>query len=200
MRRILAVLACLCVPASAAAAQWREVAHPYDVKRIETLSNAVSQGNAEAEGFGSGYDQAVVTQLMNAPAGPFDEAMAVGDWRCRTIKVGGNFVQIVLYGWFDCRILREGSALMVEKRTGSQNFKGRLYADGPNRQILLAGGFYGYEPQRAYQAQDSTDGKSSDNRDKVAVAEMLGPDWLRFTFPWPARESTYDIIEFRRDG
>lgn len=191
----------MAIPAAtiAMAAEWRETAHAYDVERIETLDAAIAQGNDEAEGHGSGYEQAVAIQFINAPVGTFDDQAAIGAWQCRTIKVGGSLARLVVYDWFKCRITRDSGGLVVEKLTGSQNFKGRLYTDGPNRRILLAGGFYGYEEPRAYQAPDSADGKSPDNRDKVAVAEMLGPDWLRFTFPWPARESTYDIIEFRRD-
>lgn len=195
----LAIVLAVSAVASAKAAEWRDTAHAYDVKRIETLDAAIAQGNNEAHGYGSGYEQAVAIQFINAPTGPFDGDAAIGTWQCRTIKVGGSLARLVVYDWFKCRITRDSGALVVEKLTGSQNFKGRLYADGPNRRILLAGGYYGYEEPRTYQASDSADGKSPDNRDKVAVAEMLGPDWLRFTFPWPARESTYDIIEFRRD-
>jgi len=194
----LAVFVCLAVPALASD-DWRSIAHSYDVLRIDTLADAVMQGDAEARGKGSGYEQAVVTYLMAAPSGPFETPGLAGDWQCRTIKVGGPFAGLVVYDWFKCRISQSAGGIDVEKVTGSQNFAGQLYRDSDDRMVLLAGGFYGYEGKRAYQAADSADGKSPDNRDKVAIAEMLGPDWLRFVFPYPARESTYDIIEFRRD-
>ena len=201
MRFLSAVIAIFAFVFPAHAADdWRSVAHPYDVERINTLAAAIIKGDAEASGKGSGYEQAVTKLLMAAPAGEIDEAVMVGDWQCRTIKVGGPFAGLVIYDWFKCRIGREGNGLTVEKVTGSQNFAGRLYRDAPGRMVMLAGGFYGYEDKRPYQAEDSADGRSPDNRDKVAVVQMLGPDWLRFVQPYPARESTYDIIEFRRDG
>ena len=205
MRLLSAVIARgLFVLPAHAADDWRSVAHPYDVERINTLAAAIIKGDAEASGKGSGYEQAVTKLLMAAPAGEIDEAAMVGDWQCRTIKVGGPFAGLVIYDWFKCRIGqgagRESDSLVVEKITGSQNFAGRLYRDAPGRMVMLAGGFYGYEDKRPYQAEDSADGRSPDNRDKVAVVQMLGPDWLRFVQPYPARESTYDIIEFRRDG
>lgn len=184
--------------AALAADDWREVAHPYDVERIDTLRAAINKGDAEAQGAGSGYEQAVKTLLMHAPAGDMDPGGMVGTWQCRTIKVGGTFAKLVIYDWFKCRISFDAETLKVQKITGSQNFAGTLYADGPRRMVFLGGGFYGYEDPRPYQAADSARGRSPDNRDKVAVAQMLSPDWLRFVFPYPARESTYDIIEFRR--
>ncbi len=199
MRLAITLTALLVLSTPALAAEnWRDVAHPYDVERIDTLGAAVAKGDAEAEGKGSGYEQAVAKLLMGAPAGDVDKQAITGAWRCRTIKVGGNFAQLVIYGWFKCEIAARGDELFVEKTSGSQKFAGQLYADGPRRMVLLGGGYYGYEGQRTYQADDSTDGKSPDNRDKVAVVEMLGPDWLRFVFPYPVRESTYDIVEFRR--
>lgn len=184
--------------------EWRAIAHPYDLERIDTLGAAIIKGNAEAKGNGSGYEQAVAKLLMAAPAGDIDAKGMVGKWQCRTIKVGGPFAGLVVYDWFKCEITNEyiefSSGLFVRKVSGSQNFAGNLYKDNPRRMVLLAGGYYGYEGQRDYQAGDSADGKSPDNRDKVATVEMLGPDWMRFVFPYPARESTYDIIEFHRDG
>lgn len=187
----------------ASAGGWRDAAAPYDVERIESLAEAVAEGDAEAAGKGTAYEQAVAVGLMGAPAGPVDTAGILGDWRCRTIKVGGPFVGLVVYDWFACRIAgltrdMPPSQLYVEKRTGSQRFAGRAYRDGADRLVLLAGGFYHYEEVRPYQAADSARGPSPDNRDKVAVIEQLGPDWLRAVFPYPARESTYDIVEFRR--
>lgn len=200
MRFLLAITAFLAAAMPAQAGNdWRAIAHPYDVERIETLSAAVAQGDMEARGNGSGYEQAVTRLLMAAPAGDIDTTAMVGTWQCRTIKVGGPFVGLVIYDWFKCRIQNDAGSLTVTKITGSQNFAGRLYTDSSQRMILLGGGFYGHEQQCAYQASDSADGKSPDNRDKVAAVQMLDPDWLRFVFPYPARESTYDIIEFRRD-
>lgn len=200
MRLLIAIitLSAFAFPAHAAD-DWRSIAHPYDVERIDTAAAAIAQGNAEAKGNGSGYEQAVTQLLMAAPAGDIETKVMAGAWQCRTIKVGGPFVGLVIYDWFKCRIDDSTGAVTVTKVTGSQNFAGRLYADGPRRMVLLGGGYYGYETRRAYQASDSADGKSPDNRDKVATVEMLGPDWLRFVFPYPARESTYDIIELRRD-
>lgn len=201
MRLLTAIITMLAFAAPAYAADdWRSVAHSYDVERIDTVAAAIAQGNVEAKGNGSGYEQAVAKLLMAAPAGDIDTKAMVGKWQCRTIKVGGPFVGLVVYDWFKCRIDERTGSLTVTKVTGSQNFAGTLYADGPRRMVLLGGGYYGYEAPRAYQAADSVDGKSPDNRDKVATVEMLGPDWMRFVFPYPARESTYDIIEFRRDG
>lgn len=201
---LLPALAALPAAAGEAApSSWRAVAAPYDIARIARLEEAVARGDAEAEGKGSGYAQAVAKGLMGAPAGPVDTAGLAGLWRCRTIKVGGPYAGLVVYGWFTCRIAPAGAqhpprVLRIEKLTGSQRFAGHAWLDGPDRLVLLAGGFYHYEPARPYQAKDSARGPSPDNRDKVAVIHQLGPDWLRAVFPFPARESTYDIVEFRR--
>ena len=79
-----------------AADDWRSVAHPYDVERIDTLDAAITQGDFEAQGKGSGYEQAVTKLLMAAPAGEIDESEMVGIWQCRTIKVGGPFAGLVV--------------------------------------------------------------------------------------------------------
>ncbi len=193
---VLALIAVLSVPVHAA--KWPDLISEYDQERIDRIDDAIEQGNAEAEGQGTAYEQAVKEGLMGAPAGPVDSTILAGGWRCRTIKVGGPFAGLVVYDWFKCRLYENDIGLVAEKLTGSQRFKGQLYRMAEDKLLLLAGGYYHYEDPRPYGAADSADGKSPDNRDKVAIVEALGPDWLRFTFPFPARESTYDIVEFRR--
>jgi Domain of unknown function (DUF4893) len=56
--------------------------------------------------------------------GDFDPT---GNWRCRVIKAGGGeFLPLVVYGWFKCRISDDGSGWYVEKTSGSQRTTGRL--------------------------------------------------------------------------
>ena len=63
-----------------------------------------SQGRRRSAG-----DVATLDKVLAGEALPFAESFdPVGDWRCRTIKLGGA-PALIVYGWFKCRISDDGS-------------------------------------------------------------------------------------------
>ena len=121
---------------------------------------------------------------------PFSDKPLTGTWKCRTIKAGGDFGALVIYGWFKCKVSDDGSGWMLEKLTGSQRTKGRFYDDDAKRAIYLGSFFVEGDPVPRYGSGPKTD--------QVGYAFRTGTDAWRIEFPAPYYESNLDIIEFKR--
>ncbi len=179
---------------SVAAADWREIAAPPDVSRLERFTESWTLARREAEG-GDAADIAIADGLMDAPVG-LDGPPVTGNWKCRIIKVGG-ISPIVVYGWFNCRISIVSGELFFEKLTGSQRLRGHMYADG-NGFVLLASGYVADEPPGNYGGRGDHLGSDMAPTNQVAIVSRLADGRLRMGFPFPALESTFDIIEMKR--
>jgi Domain of unknown function (DUF4893) len=88
-------------------------------------------------------------------AAALSEPRAGGTWRCRTIKVGG-LLPLTIYPWFKCRITDGGAGYVVEKLSGSQRSRGRLFTDSDTRLIYLGAGYVAGEKSRAYNEDAQT--------------------------------------------
>ena len=161
-----------------------------DKARLDNFDATRAKAIAEARATGSRQDIAVLDKVLaGEPLGLRDAGLA-GDWRCRTIKLGGMEPQLVVYGWFKCGIFEDGAGLWLDKTTGSQRTRGLFYDDGDTRMIYLGKLHYGYEKPGLY-GQDPT-------RDQVAYAFRVGPKRMRLEFPAPQYESLLDIMELER--
>ena len=112
------LIALALVAPAAAEAGWRDEASAFDQNRLARLDEARAKGLAEAGGAAS--------EVLNAPV---TGGSVTGDWRCRTIKLGGMTPSIT-YSWFRCRISDEGGNLSFEKLSGTQRMQGTLYPEG----------------------------------------------------------------------
>ena len=121
-----------------------------------------------------------------SPSRDFD---LTGDWQCRTIKAGG-LSQLVVYGWFRCRVTDDGSGWMLTKLTGSQRTTGRFYDDGDQRLIYLGSYSVNDDKPKPY--------GSGPQSDQIGYAFRDGEAAWRIEFPAPYYESKLDILELRR--
>ncbi len=113
----------------------------------------------------------------------------VGDWQCRTTKLGKQ-PPLTVYGWFKCRVTDDGSGWVLEKTSGSQRTKGRFYTDSDKRLTYLGAGYIAGEKPKTYGAELDTD--------QVGYAYRTSDNEFRIEFPAPARESLLDILELKR--
>lgn len=182
----------------AAAADWQDIVTDEDKSRLARLEDAIKEGDRTAAASNPApKDRAALRAVLDPPDLPLDEAALVGDWKCRTIKVGEI---LVVYSRFRCRISRTDRGLFLEKRSGSQRFSGYLYPDTGHRAhlILLGGATVNDEPQVSYSTQAGDGDSGSPDSDLIGVLSRSGSNSLRIVFPWPRYESIYDVMELTR--
>lgn len=185
----LACLALLCGSPALADGEVHKLMTPADKAKLEKYGETRRDAIAEAQKG----DPAAVKEfnaVLARPLVPFSDKPLTGNWKCRTIKAGGDFGVLVIYGWFKCRVTDDGSGLLLEKRSGSQRTKGRFYDDGAKRAIYLGSFFIDGDPVLPYGSGPKTD--------QVGYAFRTGPNAWRIELPQPYYESKLDIIEFTR--
>ncbi|MGV3651802.1 MAG: DUF4893 domain-containing protein [Devosia sp.] len=159
---------------------------PDDADRIGMLAEARSRGLAQSLRSASAEDRALVASLLASPAAMPEAEALPGEYRCRTIKLGG-ITDLTVYGWFRCAISAEGETLSVVKRTGSQNFTGTLEAAGSGY-LMVGAGHYNQDPPNAYGADPE--------RNIVGCMGALETGTLILEEPFPRFESVHDLIVF----
>lgn len=159
-----------------------------DRARLEAYDATRAEALAEAR-RGQPADVATLDAVLARPTRSFAGFDMTGTWQCRTIKVGG-LAELVVYGWFRCRVTDDGSGWRLEKASGSQRTVGRFF-DAANDRLTYLGSFFvkGDQP-KPY--------GSGPNTDQVGYAFRTGDKAWRIEFPAPAFESKLDILEFRR--
>jgi Domain of unknown function (DUF4893) len=182
--------------ANAEEPDWRQVITPTDQDRLDRLAEAIREGDSRAAASDPAPEDLT---LLRSILGPADQPVVaedlVGDWRCRTIKVGDI---LVAYAPFKCRIRLIGESLFLEKVSGSQRLSGHLYADGGTRLILLGAATVNDEPQRTYSPIAGEADLADPQMDVVGVLSQYAPGRLRILFPWPHFESVYDVMALSR--
>jgi hypothetical protein len=153
-------------------------------KYAETRKSALEEARA-----GDAVEFAALDALLRKPLLSTPDFDLGGEWRCRTIKMGG-ISPLVVYDWFKCRVSDDGAGWMLEKTSGSQRTTGRFYDDSQQRMIYL-GSFYVAQDQPSSYA-------SGPDRDQVGYAFRTGEAEWRIEFPEPYYESKFDILEFKR--
>ena len=161
-----------------------------DTYRIEHLASARTAGLAAALKAESADDRAAVSSLFEAGLSPI-VSMPEGDYRCRTLKLGG-MSDLVVYAWFTCAVAAEAGGLTIRKTTGSQNFSGALVPAGSG---LLYTGVLVYGDENAAKPYGS-----DPERDQVGCVTKDFEDGSGFVLelPYPQFESVFDVIELRR--
>lgn len=177
---------------------WQNVITQADKERLAKLDEAVAQGTEESYATGASISQrAALHKIMSPPATRIKDQDLMGWWGCRTIKVGGPIAGLIVYPFFDCRVRVIDGFMFLEKRSGSQRLSGRLYHKDATTRVLLAAPTYNDEPQRVYSGPEGgiTDPQK---QDKLGVLSVLEDGRVRIVFPYPALESTFDVLEMRR--
>lgn len=157
---------------------------PYDGDRMTGFETARIRGLGEALLSDSADERAIVSALFASGETPI-ETMPDGNYRCRTIKLGG-LLPLVTYDYFNCAVSAKGT--VIEKLTGSQRFKGTLApSDGG---LFYAGALhYGDEAPIAY------DSDAERNQVGCLIKVNGKPVRYRLELPFPQFESTHDVIE-----
>ena len=192
----LAIAACASSetgPAAAvpAAASWRSIATEFDRERMRKWRTAWVRAVAQARSGGHGAEVANEGILLEPDAALKGVAPPPGDYRCRVVKVGARsegLLGFVAYPAFDCRISAGAGPMDFVKLTGSQRPVGRLFADSDRRLIFLGTLQLGDERGTLRYGHDR-------QRDMIGLLERIGERRWRLAFPYPAFESTLDVIE-----
>jgi hypothetical protein len=174
-----------------AAAGWRDVATDFDRERVRKWRTAWVRALADARRGGHSAEIAAEGVLLEPDAALRGATPPPGDYRCRVLKVGGQgegSLRYVAYPQFDCRISAGAGAMDFVKLTGSQRPIGRLFPDGPRRLIFLGTLQLGDEQGVLRYGHDR-------QRDMIGLLERIGERRWRLAFPYPAFESTLDVIE-----
>jgi hypothetical protein len=180
-------------PAAAvpAVAGWRAIATDSDLERARKWRTAWVRALAKARAGGHSAEIAAEGILLEPDAGLRGVAPPAGDYRCRVLKVGGKgegLLDYIAYPNFDCRISAAAGATDFVKLTGSQRPVGRLFADGDRRLVFLGTLQLGDEQGVLRYGHDR-------QRDMIGLLERIGERRWRLAFPYPAFESTLDVLE-----
>lgn len=193
---LLKLAAALVICATPAFAAWQGRASPYDVERLSHLADARTKGIQQTQGA-SEKDLAAVRAVLNRNSHIVSFASLKGTWRCRTIKLGG-MAPVVIYDWFTCRIGEEHGHPYFEKQSGTQHFGGSLYPHESGGFVFLGGMNWSKDKQAFYSSGRPSLGADTTPSDAVGLLSSIGPNVARIEFPYPAQESTFDVIELRR--
>lgn len=171
---------------------WRGVVTASDRDRYNRLDAAWSLATQQALRQRGSGDLRATGDLINPDAQRPSVAPPVGDYRCRTVKLGSqggeDGLGYVVYSWFACRIEQTPNGLKFVKTTGSQRPAGLLFPEDDRRMVLLGSMALASEPPANSYGQRP-------DRDLIAVLERIGEARWRLVIPWPQNESNLDLIE-----
>ncbi|WP_158703124.1 DUF4893 domain-containing protein [Allosphingosinicella vermicomposti] len=177
-----------CTNAALAGSEWRVQATEDDRDRLRRWRSAFVEGLTQARAEGHGAAIAAEGALLDPDAAiPFVD-IPPGDYRCRTLKVGGAYLSYVAYPYFNCRIHKADGKMHFTTLDGSQRPIGILYPDGDTRRIFLGTLQLGDE-QRSFRYGDDRE------RDMAGILDRLDERRWRLLLPYPRFESTIDVIE-----
>lgn len=171
---------------------WRASITAFDRDRYERRDAAWALALEQARRQRGSGDLRALGDLTDPGAARPSVTPPVGDYRCRTVKLGSQLgdegLGYVVYGWFACRIEETPRGLKLTKVTGSQRPSGLLFPENDRQMIMLGSMALASEPPaNSYGLKPE--------RDLVAVLERIGERRWRLAIPWPQNESNLDLIE-----
>jgi type II secretory pathway pseudopilin PulG len=161
-----------------------------DQERLAKFAETRASAIEEARTGGAPAYVTVLEKVLEGEATQIVPAAMAGEWRCRTLKLGGDAPPLVVYGDFKCRITDDASGLRLQKLTGSQRTAGTFYDLGEARLGYAGAGHYADEQPRNY--------GDDPQRDQVGYLIPISAERMRLEFPLPRYESHFDILELRR--
>tara|TARA_R110002167_G_scaffold96637_2_gene255757 strand:+ start:345 stop:902 length:558 start_codon:yes stop_codon:yes gene_type:complete len=171
---------------------WRTIITSTDRDRYTRRDSAWRLALQQARRQPGSGDLSSLGDLIDPDAAGPDVIPPVGDYRCRTVKLGSQGGEAglgyVVYDWFACRIEQTPGGLKFSKLTGSQRPSGLLFPETDRRMLMLGSVALAAEPPANSYGQHP-------ERDLVAVLERIGERRWRLVIPWPQNESNLDLIE-----
>lgn len=175
----------------AAGADWRGVATAADRRRLRGWRSAWVSALDQARRASHAADLAADPALFDPDRMLADPLPPVGSYRCRVVKLGsrgGVGLGYVDYPAFACQVVRKGALLRFAKITGSQRPVGRIFPAESARGVFLGTLVLGDESRAVDYGRDAT-------RNVAGFVERIGEQRWRMVLPYPAFESTLDLIE-----
>lgn len=169
---------------------------PQEQARLDRFERVAGTALLEAISGGAVGDvAALTTALSGTPQVAFDPSLQ-GEWRCRTMKLGG-LTRLTVYTNFKCRMSLDNTGVTFEKVSGSQRTSGRIEMRN-GRAVYLGVGYVSSEsPQEYANLAPEFEGTGKITPD-VAVFERISETRARLMFPAPVNESDFDILELTR--
>ena len=195
--KVVLVAASAALFATAAVAGWQDTASQFDQQRLARLDEARTKAMGEVGHDANPGDLATIHAVIDPAGEPASADALIGNWRCRTIKLGG-VTPDVIYSWFRCRISLKSGHPYLEKLTGSQYTNGYLYPNGDGAFVYLGASSVIGEPRHAYSGNGATEGAPVTPDDQIGLLTQIGPGHLRMEMPYPLLESTMDVLELKR--
>ncbi|KEJ88033.1 DUF4893 domain-containing protein [Sulfitobacter donghicola] len=169
---------------------------PQEQARLDRYERTAGAALLEAMAGGAPADVAALGTALSGKAQVAFDPSLQGEWRCRTIRLGGA-EQLAVYTNFKCRMALDNTGVSFEKLSGSQRTKGRITLRG-GRAVYLGVGYHSSETPQDY-ADLATDFEGTETlTPDVAVFERVSPTRARLMFPAPINESDFDILELTR--
>ena len=193
---VLSLSACAAPPRGgpspvAPAADWRAVATASDRERLRDWRTAFTKALEQARKAGHAAEIEREGALLEPDAALGPAPIPNGDYKCRVIKVGAKsegLLDYIAYPAFDCRIAQQQRLQSFTKLTGSQRHVGLIYPDSALRQVFLGTLVLGDETRAMQYGRDA-------DRDLAGWVERVGDRRWRLLLPYPAFESTLDVVE-----
>jgi hypothetical protein len=170
---------------------WRKVAKPADKSRLVRWRAALVSAIAAASQDG---DEEAVTRegvLLQPDAGLERPAIPLGNYQCRTIKLGRNGIYTKAFAERPvsrCTIAKKNGRMRLSTLNGSQRARGDIFPGNDRRQIFLGAIAFGDETRTMEYGRDAA-------RDMAGLLERIGDQRWRLLLPEPGFESMIDVIE-----
>jgi hypothetical protein len=179
-------------PRGERARTWRETATDDDRRRLRLWRDSFVEALSEARAAGHADEIAREGALLDPDSALAGARLPVGDYRCRTLKLGSQGeggLTYTPYPAFRCRVGPGADGRMhFTKLSGSQRPVGRLYEEHDRRQIFLGTMQLGDEARALRYGRDP-------ELNMAGIVERIGERRWRIVFPYPHFESTLDVIE-----
>jgi hypothetical protein len=172
-------------------ADWRGLATRDDRDRIRNWRDAWTEALTQANRSNAAAISAGGA-LFEPDTALADVQPPLGDYACRTVKLGrnpqGGTLDYVDYPVFRCRIEQASGRLRFTKLTGSQRPAGNIFPDNSRRMVFLGTLVLGDETRALRYGRD-------EERNMIGILERVGERRWRLVFPRPHYESLLDVIE-----
>ena len=170
---------------------WHAVVTPADRARLREWRGRWVEGLRQATAAGHGAEIAREGPLLQPDAALPGPGLPIGEYRCRTIKLGAKsagLLPFVAYPAFRCRVSADGRLQRFAKVSGSQRQVGTIYPNGQLRSVFLGTLVLGDEQRAMVYGQDR-------ERDVAGFVERVGDRRWRLVMPAPTFESLTDVLE-----
>ncbi len=184
-----------CPPSTLAAKpgqpDWRDVITDPDHGRLRGWRRALVDSLASARASGNGAAIDAEGPLLDPDITLDGATPPVGFYHCRMIKLGAkgqSHQDFIAYPAHRCQVRPSTGTLKLVELDGRQRPSGRLYPDSQSRTVFLGTMILGDEMKPIGYGRDP-------DRDMVGAVQRVGDQRWRVLMPYPAWESTMDVME-----